>query len=66
MELSGLSDNGLALMATQMSATQTQNKVQMQVMKLANDQLKQDGAVALQLIASTPYGPLGHHLDVTA
>jgi len=67
MNISGLSDSGMIAMAQTLNASKVQENVGAAVLKMANDQAKQEGQDALQLIASsTPSGPLGHHLDVMA
>lgn len=43
-----------------------QDDVSMAVMKIAQDQTKQDGENAIQLIKSVPDGSLGHHFDARA
>lgn len=67
MDISGLSDHGMMGLAQTLNANKLQEKVGTAMLKMANDQTKQDGQDALKLIASsTPTGPLGHNLDVTA
>ncbi len=66
MDISGLSDSGLIAFAQSLQSSKLQEQVGMSVLKMANDQIKQDGQNALSLIGSVPSGPLGNNLDVTA
>lgn len=67
MDISGLSDAGLMALAQSMNADKLQEKVGTAVMKMANDQAKQEGQDALRLIASAaPAGSLGHNINVWA
>lgn len=66
MDISALSNSGLFALAQSLNAAQVQNQVQMEMVKLANDQIKQNGAAALQLIEATPAGSQGLHIDLMA
>jgi hypothetical protein len=66
MNISGVSDSGLAALSSMISSTKAQDQAATKVLKLANDQIRQEGADALKLIESTPVGSLGHNLDVRA
>lgn len=67
MEISG---NSLSVLSQMVGAGQVQQQHQAAVLKLANDQVKQNGENAMQLLQSVPKpapsGPLGQHLDVMA
>ncbi len=67
MDISGLSDSGLLSLAQAMNADKLQEKISTSVMKMANDQAKQEGQNALELISSAePSGALGHNVNVWA
>lgn len=70
MDISTANSAGLAEMIGGVSLKQQHAT---SVLKLSNDQIKQDGANALKLVQSAalpeppqPQGPLGHHIDVRA
>lgn len=67
MEISG---SQLASLANLMSTSQLQKQHETAVLKMAQDQVKQNGENALQLIEATPCsacgGALGAKLDVMA
>jgi len=50
MDISGLSNSGLASLATTLSTKKLQDTVGIAVQKISNDQIKQDGSNMLQLI----------------
>lgn len=66
MDISALSDSGLVALAQSLHAAKLQDQVGTSVLKLANDQIKQDGENALRLIGSVPSGSLGNNVDVMA
>jgi len=67
MGISGVSDAGLRSVAQTLSSNKLQESVGMAVQKLANNQAKQEGDNAVQLInASAPVGSLGNNIDVKA
>lgn len=67
MNISGVSDAGLRAVAQTLSSNKLQESVGMAVQKLANNQAKQEGDNAVQLInASAPVGSLGNNIDVKA
>jgi hypothetical protein len=67
MGISGVSDAGLRAVAQTLSSNKLQESVGMAVQKLANNQAKQEGDNAVQLInASAPVGSLGNNIDVKA
>lgn len=67
MDIQGTQSTVLSQM---LGATQVSQAHETAVLKMANDQIKQNGANALQLVQSvptpSPNGSLGHHLDVMA
>lgn len=67
MEIQGTASSVLSQM---LGAGQTSQAHEAAVLKLANDQIKQNGENALQLVQAVPKpgpnGNLGHHLDVMA
>lgn len=64
MDVSSLSNAGLVNLAQAMTGARAQLQVQVAMVKLANDQIQQDGAAALQLIEATPLGSQGLHIDL--
>jgi hypothetical protein len=66
MDISNLSNSGLATLAQALQTQKLQQQVGTAVLAIANDQIKQDGQNALKLIASASLGPVGGNLDVTA
>jgi len=64
-------DISTASLDQMLGASNVQQQHDAAILKLSNDQIKQDGANVMTLLqsvpaANAPYGSLGHNLDVTA
>jgi len=66
MDVSTLSNAGLQALVQSLGTLQQQGQVQTQMVRLANDQIRQQGAAVLELIEAVPQSAQGSRIDLMA